>query len=136
MRPPGQDDPRDHGAAPLASLGAFLAAIGVVAGAFGAHALRGRIEPQSLQAFETGVRYQLIHALAVVVAALVHERRPRGVFTVAAWLFAAGIVLFSGSLYGLSLGGTRVLGAVTPFGGLCFIAGWLAFAGGAWPSRP
>ena len=126
---------RDRDAASLAALGALLAAIGVAAGAFGAHALRGRIDALSLQVFETGVRYQLIHALGVIVAALAFEQRPRGALAAAGWLFAAGIVLFSGSLYGLALGGPKTLGAVAPLGGACFIAGWLAFTGGAWPRR-
>jgi len=126
---------RDRDAASLAALGALLAAIGVAAGAFGAHALRGRIDALSLQVFETGVRYQLIHALGIIVATLARERQPRGALA-AGWLFAAGVVLFSGSLYGLAFGGPRALGAVTPLGGACFIAGWLAFAAGAWPARP
>jgi uncharacterized membrane protein YgdD (TMEM256/DUF423 family) len=115
-----------------AAAGAVSAAVAVVAGAFGAHALRARLTPELLAAFETGARYQMYHALALLAAALAAERAPHAAWRVAAWLFAAGTVLFSGSLYALALTGTRAFGAVTPFGGVCFIAGWLALAAGLW----
>jgi uncharacterized membrane protein YgdD (TMEM256/DUF423 family) len=112
----------------LGASGALLAFLGVLAGAFGAHALRGRLTPELLQVFETGARYQLIHALAMILAALAAERGGRPGLGLAGGLFAAGIVLFSGSLYALALSGIRLFGAITPLGGLCFLAGWLLLA--------
>lgn len=105
----------------LGSLSAFLA---VAAGAFGAHALRSRIAPDLLAVYETGVRYQLVHALALLAVGLAAARWPSSGWTAPVWLFAAGTVLFSGSLYTLALTGTRWLGAITPLGGVCFLAGW------------
>jgi len=110
------------------TIGSVSAAIAVMAGAFGAHALRGRLSPDLLAVFETGARYQLIHALALVAVALVIDRHPARALGAAAALFAAGTVLFSGSLYALALSGIRAFGAVTPLGGLCFIAGWITLA--------
>ncbi len=105
--------------------GAVLGGLGVALGAFGAHGLAERIAPDRLAIYETGVRYQLVHALALLaVAALCREgsgNRP-------AWLFVAGVVVFSGTLYALALGGPRWLGAVTPLGGLALIGGWIALA--------
>ncbi len=111
-------------------MGAALAALGVAAGAFGAHALRGRLTPDLLAAFETGVRYHLIHALALLSVAWAATRWPGQAVNVAGWLFLAGTLLFSGSLYALSLSGVRGLGVITPLGGIAFIAGWLALAWG------
>lgn len=105
-------------------LGALLAMVGVAAGAFGAHALRARLAPDMLAVFETGVRYQLVHALALLATAWAGGRWPGPVTSAAGWLFVAGIALFSGSLYALALSGVRGLGIVTPFGGLAFILGW------------
>ncbi|MGA1198854.1 MAG: DUF423 domain-containing protein, partial [Candidatus Latescibacterota bacterium] len=99
--------------------------LGVMLGAFGAHALRGKLEPRMLEVFETGVRYQMYHAFALMITAWVISQWPNGVAQIAGWLFVAGIVIFSGSLYGLTLTGMRGLGAVTPLGGLMFLAGWL-----------
>lgn len=110
------------------ALGAASAAISVSAGAFGAHALRGRLSPEMLSVFETGARYQMFHALGLVAAAYAVSRSAGGAAVWAGWLFAAGTVLFSGSLYALALSGNRALGAVTPFGGAAFIAGWIALA--------
>ena len=112
--------------------GALSAFIAVAAGAFGAHALRSRLSPDLLAAFETGARYQMYHALALVAVAWALSRWPTTPVRTAGWLFLAGTVLFSGSLYLLALTGTRWLGVVTPLGGLCFLAGWLALAGGVW----
>jgi uncharacterized membrane protein YgdD (TMEM256/DUF423 family) len=111
-------------------LGALSALISVAAGAFGAHALRERLAPDMLAVFETGARYQMYHALGLLAVAWAVGRWP-GPASAAGWLFVAGTVLFSGSLYLLALSGQRWLGAVTPFGGLAFIAGWgaLAWAG-------
>ncbi len=110
------------------ALGALSAFISVAAGAFGAHALRTRLSPDLLAVFETGARYQMYHALGLVAAAWAAERWPGGSVTAAGWLFVAGTVLFAGSLYALALTGMRGLGAVTPFGGTAFLAGWLALA--------
>ena len=109
-------------------LGAVSAAIAVGAGAFGAHALKSRLEPGMLEVFETGARYQMYHALALLAAAAVTTRWPGGLARASGWLFVAGTVLFSGSLYALALSGERSLGAVTPLGGICLIAGWLCLA--------
>ena len=114
------------------SLGAGSAAMGVALGALGAHALRARLEPRMLDAFEVAVRYQMYHALALLAVAWVAGRSPGTLAPAAGWLFVAGTVLFSGSLYGLSLGGPRWLGPVTPLGGAAFIAGWLCLAVAAW----
>ncbi|MCK6484247.1 MAG: DUF423 domain-containing protein [Phycisphaerae bacterium] len=108
--------------------------IAVAAGAFGAHALKERLAPDLRDIFDLAARYQIIHALAMLAAGLLVERwstdRPR-VLIAAAWCFFVGIVLFSGSLYALSLSGVRAWGAVTPFGGAAFLAGWLLLMIGA-----
>jgi uncharacterized membrane protein YgdD (TMEM256/DUF423 family) len=104
--------------------GALAAGLGVVLGAFGAHGLRSRVTPELLAVFETGVRYQMYHALALLAVAWAAGRWPAGRFAAAGWLFVTGIVLFSGSLYLMTLTGTRWLGAITPFGGVALIAGW------------
>jgi uncharacterized membrane protein YgdD (TMEM256/DUF423 family) len=112
------------------ALGAISGAISVAAGAFGAHALRSRLSPEHLAVFETGARYEMYHALGLVAAAWAASRgaAAAGAAAWAGWLFAAGTVLFSGSLYALTLSGVRAFGAVTPFGGAAFIAGWIALA--------
>lgn len=109
-------------------LGALSGAIGVGAGAFGAHALRERLEPRMLEVFETGARYQMYHAIALLAVAWIASRWPGSLSTAAGWLFVAGTVLFSGSLYAMALTGVRGLGAITPLGGVCFIAGWICLA--------
>jgi uncharacterized membrane protein YgdD (TMEM256/DUF423 family) len=110
------------------ALGALSAAISVAAGAFGAHALRTRLDPDLLAVFETGARYEMYHAIGLALAAWAAARFPGGAVAWAGWLFVAGTVLFSGSLYALALTGVRALGAVTPFGGVAFIGGWIALA--------
>ena len=104
----------------------FLAAVNgglaVLLGAFAAHGLTGRIPADMLAVFDTGARYHLAHALAMGLAALAAKGSPRAL--TAGWLFLAGILLFSGSLYGLALTGIVAFGYVTPFGGLAFVAGW------------
>ena len=110
-------------------LAALFGGTGVALGAFAAHGLRGRLTPERLATFETGARYQLLHALALLaVAALLARldaRAPAAPWLArAAWSWCAGIVLFSGSLYLLALTGVRWLGAITPLGGVGFIAGW------------
>lgn len=116
-------------------LSAVFGLAGVALGAFAAHGLRGRLSPEYLAAFQTGVLYQLIHALALLgIGVLALHWRSR-LLGAAGGLFAAGILLFSGSLYLLTLSGLRV-GMVTPLGGLCFLAGWLCLALAAWQTRP
>lgn len=112
----------------FAVLGALSAFIAVAAGAFGAHALRARLSPDLLTVFETGARYQMYHALALLAVAWVSSRAVGPLIGWAGWLFVAGTVLFSGSLYVLALSGVRQLGAITPLGGLCFLAGWICLA--------
>lgn len=113
------------------ALGALSAGMAVALGAFAAHALKTRLEPQLLVAFEVGVRYQMYHALALVAVGLLAERRASRLLGASAALFFAGTVLFSGSLYALGLTGVRGLGAITPFGGVAFLAGWLCLAAAA-----
>jgi uncharacterized membrane protein YgdD (TMEM256/DUF423 family) len=101
----------------------------VALGAFAAHGLRGRLEPTLLAAFQTGVQYQMYHALALLgLAVLLRLMGPSSWLSAAGWLFIAGVVLFSGSLYALALGAPRWLGPITPLGGLCFLLGWAALA--------
>ena len=107
------------------SLGALSAGLAVAAGAFGAHALCARVEPRLLEVFETAARYQMYHALALLVVAWATTRFPGALTNASGWLFVAGTVIFSGSLYAMTFTGIRALGAVTPIGGVCFIAGWL-----------
>jgi uncharacterized membrane protein YgdD (TMEM256/DUF423 family) len=110
------------------AIGAISAFVAVAAGAFGAHGLKNRLSPDMLAVFETGVRYQMYHAFALIVAAWAQTRWPGTLTTTSGWFFIAGTVLFSGSLYLLSLSGLRWLGAITPLGGLAFLAGWLCLA--------
>ena len=112
-------------------IGALSAFTGVAAGAFGAHALKSRLAPDMLAVFEVGVRYQMYHALALIACAWAVTRWPGPLTTASGWLFVAGMLVFSGSLYALSFTGYRGLGAVTPLGGLAFLAGWLCLAAAA-----
>src|SRR5712691_10996664 len=105
-------------------VGALAGFLGVALGAFGAHGLRARLSTEMLGVFETGVRYHLIHAVAIVATASLVNRDGGRLLTAAGWLFTGGIVLFSGSLYVLALTGITTLGIITPFGGLAFLAGW------------
>ena len=112
----------------LVRLAAIVMAFGVALGAFGAHGLKPRLMPDMLAIYETGVRYHLVHGLALfVVAWLAGEDQTRSA-RLAGILFAVGILLFSGSLYLLALTGIRALGAITPLGGLAWIAGWTIVA--------
>ena len=105
----------------------LFAAVGL--GAFGAHALRARLAPDMQAIWQTAVQYHAWHALGLLAVGLYTMLRPDAPgASLSAWLFVAGIVLFSGSLYALALSGVRGLGLVTPFGGVAFLAGWLAFA--------
>ncbi|RIL09859.1 DUF423 domain-containing protein [bacterium] len=111
------------------TLGSLLGALGVMLGAFGAHALRDRLPADLLATFEIGVRYHMYHALALVAAAYAVARWPGSSAAAwSGWLFAAGIAVFSGSLYVLVLTGARWLGAVTPIGGVMLVAGWICLA--------
>lgn len=111
------------------AMGAVLAGLGVAAGAFGTHALSDRLAPDLLDVFETATRYHLLHAVALLVVGLAVRRDPgRRLWNAAGWLFTAGIFVFGGSLYALALTGARWLGAVTPIGGACFLAGWAVVA--------
>ncbi len=109
-------------------LAALFGFIGVALGAFGAHGLRTRLPPEMIAVFETGVRYQMYHALALLVTSVIAARLSGSLIVAAGWLFAAGIVLFSGSLYLLAVTGAGRLGAVTPFGGAAFLLGWACLA--------
>lgn len=113
-------------------LGCVFALLAVAAGAFGAHALRARLPPDLLMVFETGVRYQMYHALGLLAVAWAAMHWSGTAVAAAGWLFIAGIMIFSGSLYLLSLSGMRWLGAITPLGGAAFLAGWLLLAWAGW----
>ncbi|MFN2645130.1 MAG: DUF423 domain-containing protein [Burkholderiales bacterium] len=110
------------------ALGSALAFVAVALGAFAAHGLKSRLDPAMLATFETAVRYHLYHALALLAVAWASTRWPGTWVNASGWLFIAGIVLFSGSLCALSLTGMRSLGAVTPFGGVAYLAGWICLA--------
>jgi uncharacterized membrane protein YgdD (TMEM256/DUF423 family) len=113
-------------------LGAWLAATAVALGAFGAHGLKKLVEPESVSTFETGVRYQMYHAFAILIAGILYRHYPVKSLRLAVYLFAIGIALFSGSLYALTLlkathvVGLSGIGLLTPLGGVCLIAGWLS----------
>ncbi|MES2304720.1 MAG: DUF423 domain-containing protein [Gemmatimonadota bacterium] len=117
-----------------ATIAALSAAIAVALGAFGAHALKDRLDARDLATFETAVRYQMYHAFALFAAAWVLARGGSGAGN-AAWAFLAGSIIFCGSLYLLVGTGQRWLGAVTPLGGLAFILGWLLLAQAAWKTE-
>ena len=110
--------------------GAILLAVAVLVGAFGAHALRDRLDAYSTQIYERAVFYQFVHALGLVAIGIVAATHVAsgGAVDAAGWLLLAGIAIFSGSLYALALSGIKVLGAITPIGGLAFVGGWVALA--------
>ncbi len=111
------------------SCGTLFGFIAVAAGAFGAHALKSRLDPETLAIFETAARYQMYHALALIAVGILDDRMPSMWLSLSGWSFLAGILIFSGSLYVLTLTGTHWLGAITPIGGVAFLAGWfLLFA--------
>lgn len=117
--------------------GALLGFLTVAIGAFGAHALKNRLTPDMLNIFEIGVRYQMYHALALILTALAYTLFPGHFFSCAGTLFIVGTLIFSGSLYALALSGWKALGAITPIGGLLLLGGWLCLIGGAiWNTRP
>lgn len=110
------------------ALGSLLTMTGVMTGAFAAHALEDRLSADELDTWQTAARYHIYHALALLAVAWAADRWGGGLVNAAGWLFVAGIIIFSGSLYALSTTGLRVLGAITPLGGLCFIIGWALLA--------
>ena len=114
------------------TIGAVSAALGVALGAFAAHALKARLDASLLATFEIGVRYQMVHALALIATAWASTRWPGTLVAASGWLFLLGTLVFSGSLYALTLTGWRPLGAITPIGGVALLAGWLCLAWGVW----
>jgi uncharacterized membrane protein YgdD (TMEM256/DUF423 family) len=119
----------------LLIMGALMGFMAVAAGAFGAHALKQKLEPEMLSVFEVGARYQIYHALAICLTALAISIIPGQFMPIAGWLFFAGSIIFSGSLYLLALTGIKILGAITPIGGVLLLAGWLSFAIGAFKAH-
>jgi len=116
------------------ALGSIFCGLAVGLGAFGAHGLENILTPERLITYETAVRYQMYHAIALLVVALALARWPAAAkpLQTGGWLFVAGIILFSGSLYLLSVGGIKWLGVITPLGGVAFVAGWLFMTLAAW----
>lgn len=106
----------------FAAIGAFLAGLAVMLGAFGAHAIKDKVSPADLEIWKTGAHYHLVHAVALLALALYDKK---GSYRTVCWLWIAGITIFGGSLYALVLTQVRVFGAITPIGGLCLIIGWL-----------
>ncbi len=114
----------------LASLSGMLA---VILGAFGAHGLRDRLDPHLMGIYQTGVQYHFYHALALLAVGIIALQQPQtALLKSAGWLFLIGTVIFSGSLYLLAISGVKWLGAITPLGGLAFIAGWACLAAAGW----
>lgn len=112
--------------------GSISAFLGVGLGAFAAHGLKTKLSPEMFNIFEVGVRYQMYHALGLLAVSWASSRWPGASVSAAGWLFVAGTIIFSGSLYLLTWTGARWLGAITPIGGVAFLLGWLALAWGAW----
>lgn len=117
------------------SIASLLGGVAVALGAFGAHAMRGKVAENLLANYETGVRYHFYHALALFAVVIAIQRWPTSSLpTIAGWLFIVGIAIFSGSLYVMAFTGLRWLGAITPIGGVAFIAGWICLMLVAWRS--
>ena len=112
--------------------GALLAGSGVALGAWGAHGLESHLGSSDTGAWDTAVLYQFIHALSLILLGLWYERHPGKLTTAAGWLFVIGVVLFSGSIYALTLDGPRWLGPITPLGGSAMLIGWGLFAASVW----
>lgn len=119
----------------LLVIGSIFGFIGVIMGAFGAHTLRDSLTPEALNVLQTGVRYQMYHAFALIVAGWALDKYERREFVKSGWAFVAGIALFSGSLYIVGLTDARWLGLITPLGGLAFLTGWFYLAKGFWNLR-
>ncbi len=115
----------------LAALGAINALVAVAAGAFGAHALKDRLDARRFDIFETAARYQMYHALGMIAAAWLASRG-LALASTGGWVMQAGVVIFSGSLYALALTGQNWLGAITPIGGLAMMVAWAMLAVAAW----
>ena len=113
-------------------LGSIFGFLGVALGALGAHALEHRLTPERLETYELAARYQLYHALALLATAWDASRWPGSTAALGGWFLVVGILLFSGSLYVLSLGGPRWTAFITPFGGVSFLIGWTLLAWAAW----
>lgn len=134
LAPPGIAAPcRRDGSVPMTAkwmvlLAGLFGFLGVGFGAFGAHALKARLSPELLAVYRTAVEYQFWHTLALLAVGLLALMRPGPLLGASGWCFALGILIFSGSLYALALSGVRVLGAITPLGGLLFLAGWALLA--------
>ncbi len=116
------------------TIGSLAGLTAVALGAFAAHGLKSRLQPEMFEIFEVGARYHMYHALALLAVAWACSKWPGALTTTSGWLFIAGILIFSGSLYVLSITGMRWLGAVTPIGGLAFLGGWACLALAAWRS--
>jgi uncharacterized membrane protein YgdD (TMEM256/DUF423 family) len=116
-------------------LGCVFGFLGVAAGAFGAHALAQRVPADRLATFEIGARYQMYHAVALLALAWAASHWPGGAWRLSGLCFALGVIVFSGTLYGIGLGGPRWLGAITPIGGAWLLAGWIVAALSVWRSR-
>jgi uncharacterized membrane protein YgdD (TMEM256/DUF423 family) len=126
--------PDDAGSMSLAALGAVNALVAVAAGAFGAHALKERLDARRFDIFETAARYQMYHALGMIAAAWLASRGV-ALASTGGWVMQAGVVVFSGSLYALALSGENWLGAITPIGGLAMMVAWAMLAVAAWRAR-
>lgn len=119
----------------LLALGSFIAGFAIAGGAFGAHFLKDVLDPSMLAVFDTATRYQMNHGLGLCVVAWAVDRYPEKRLEPSGWLFLVGIILFSGSLYGVSLTGMRWLGAVTPIGGVILLVGWFLLGYRVWRTR-
>ncbi len=115
-------------------MGSVLAALAVAGGAFASHALKKELSQEALEIFETGARYQMYHAIALMIVGLLLQKSeiPVKVLLIAGYTFLVGVILFSGSLYALSLSGNEMLGAITPLGGIALIIGWLSLSLTVW----
>jgi uncharacterized membrane protein YgdD (TMEM256/DUF423 family) len=118
------------------ALGAAFACAGVLLGAFGAHSLKSTLTAEAMAIYRTGIDYHLMHALGLILIGVLRRQQPASHrLRAAAWLMAMGILIFSGSLYLLALTGVRLLGAITPLGGLCLIAAWALVAQASWAKK-
>jgi len=107
-------------------IGGLSGFIAVLAGAFGAHALKSHLTPEMLDVWQTGAHYHLVHSVVLIVVAVLLDRKSLKSLRVAGWLFTFGIIVFAGSLYALAISGVKILGAITPLGGLALLSGWIA----------